>query len=443
MNFMPRDITQRSFFLILFTGLCVALSGATDAQAAEALPCLNAPAKSSTSGQIIRVSNDSELQQAVANLVDNTTILLNPGQYNLSKTLYIRKANITIEGPAGTCDQATLAGKGMDNSSYGEVAHGIWTDAPNLTVRNLTIKNVYYHSIAINRGAESPIIYNVRMLDSGEQFIKASSAADGNFVDDGTVAYSIMQYTSGPPKTDHGGGVGYTNGVDVHGGQRWIIRNNVFKDFHTPDGSANQWNPAILMWRGAKHTLSENNIFINCDRAIAYGLGQYSETVYSHEGGIIRNNMIYNAPGLFSSARKLDSDGAIIIWDSPGTKIYHNTALTSGNLNKFVEFRFRTSGSIANNNLGDAPIAARSGAVFSASNNSSASTAELFANPASGNLRLKESAASSLASVPYLSEAATDIDGESRNVPKVHPGADQFNGISPPSPPSDVKGVGL
>ena len=91
-----------------------------------------------------------------------------------------------------------------------------------------------------------PWIYNVRLLDAGEQFIKGSSGGFGIGVDDGVVEYTIMAYTNGPPSTNHGGGTGYTNGVDIHGGDGWLISNNLFKNFHTPDGSDHLWKPCGL-----------------------------------------------------------------------------------------------------------------------------------------------------------------------------------------------------
>lgn len=65
----------------------------------------------------------------------------------------------------------------------------------------------------------------------------ASPATDG--ADNGRVGYSVIEYTAGPPKTDHGGGIGYTNGIDVHTGKNWVIRNNLIRGFHTPDTSGN------------------------------------------------------------------------------------------------------------------------------------------------------------------------------------------------------------
>jgi len=186
----PRIILQIGISITLF--ITSSYAAAVSCPQAPSLPISpNAP--------VINVSSEQDLQNAVSSAAAGSVINVQPGTYNLSSTLYVRNSDITITGPDGSCDTVILAGKGMDNSNYGQTAHGIWTDAPGLTVRNLTIKDVYYHSIALNHGAESPLIYNVKMLDAGEQFIKASSAPDGNYVDNGRVEYSVMAYTSTPP----------------------------------------------------------------------------------------------------------------------------------------------------------------------------------------------------------------------------------------------------
>jgi hypothetical protein len=180
--------------------------------------------------------------------------------------------------------------------------------------------------------------------------------------------FSWLEYTAGPPATSHGTGIGYTNGLSVHTADNWVIRNNVFKNFHTPDAATYLWNPAVLVWNHSQNTLTEKNIFINVDRAIAYGL-IHQTTGTDHAGGTIRNNVVYLQPGLMSAARKAGSDGAIIVWDSPNTQVYHNTILTNGNVVKAIEFRFVTTGGEARNNLADAPIGSRDGATFAQSGN--------------------------------------------------------------------------
>jgi hypothetical protein len=93
-----------------------------------------------------------------------------------------------------------------------------------------------------------------------------------------------------------------------------------------------------------------------------------------------------------SAGRKVSCDGMIIVGDSPGTKVYHNTLLTHGNVFTSVEFRFHTTGGEARNNLADALLGTRDGATFSQSGNLLTATASLFVNPNAGALHLKSTA---------------------------------------------------
>lgn len=377
--------------------------------------CLNASPLPEPTGYIVMVSNAQQLHDAIDNLQANTTVLIQPGDYVLNKTLYIQENNITLRGNSNYCDQVNLIGQGMEQANYGNVPHGIWTNASNLTVQNLTIRDVYFHPIQFDANADSPTLYNLRLLDAGEQFVKGSSGGGlGTGVDNGVVEYTIMAYSVAPPNTDHGGGgTGYTNGIDIHGGDGWQIRHNLFKNFHTPDGSDHLWNPAILMWNGSSNTLTENNVFIDVDRAIAYGLTNRASG-NDHYGGIIKNNMIYTTPGIYSSTRRANSDAMIIIWDSPQTQVLHNSILTNLNQRFSIEFRFDTTDGQVRNNLSDADIGDRNGATYSQSGNLSSANPNMFINPTSGDLHLKHTATDAIDQVAPPADAMRDFDHELR-----------------------------
>jgi hypothetical protein len=393
---------------------------------------LGAPALPPPTGNLVHVSTVSALQSAVSNVSEGTTIMIAPGNFQLTKTLFVRKDNVTIRGEENNCDGTTLIGKGMENTNFGNVPHGIWTDAANLKVQNLTIRSVFHHPIQFSPNADSPHIYNVRLLDAGEQFIKGSSGGYGLGVDDGIVEYTILEYLTAPPNIDHGGGIGYTNGVDIHGGQNWIIRNNLFRNFHTPDSARHIFNPAVLMWNGAQGTVTENNTFIDVDRAVAYGLIDRGVGP-DHREGIIRNNFVYQRPGLFSSTRRSQSDGLIIAWDSPNTQIVHNTILTNNNSTDAIQFRWDTEGSQANNNLADEGIHSRNGARFTQTGNFLRATSSMFIAPGNANLHLKSTATAAIDKVAILTEAPRDIDGHMRpRGVRADIGADE-HGPSPPN----------
>ena len=173
----------------------------------------DAPQLPITGTRIVNVATEPQLQTAMGNLQTGDTILLANETYNLTSTLYVNgKNNVTIRGASGSTN-VVLAGKGMDNSSYGNVPFGIWSNGTNTTIAHLTIRDTWDNEIIFNPGAQSPHVYCVRLINAGSQFIKSNptDVNAGSGVDNGIVEYCWVEYTGSPP-ADHGSGVGYFNG---------------------------------------------------------------------------------------------------------------------------------------------------------------------------------------------------------------------------------------
>ena len=394
----------------------------------------DAPQLPITGTRIVNVSTEPQLQTAMGNLQNGDTILLANGTYNLTSSLYINgQQNVTIRGTNGSTN-VVLVGKGMDNASYGNVPFGIWSNGTNTTIAHLTIRDTWDNEIIINSGAQSPHIYCVRLLNAGSQFIK-SNPTDVNAgigVNNGMVEYCWFEYTGSPPN-DHGAGVGYFNGISAHAAKDWIVRGNLFKNLHNPDTAAYLWNPAVLFWRHSVNTVTEQNTFLNVDRAIAYGLDN-TTPYFDHAGGIIRNNFVCLTPGLMSAGRKAGSDGSIIAWNSPNTQIDHNSVLLNGNEFYPIEFRFSTTTNCAaRNNLADASIHLRDSATASLSGNLSTATAVMFVNSATADLHLLASATNAIDKVSLLATVTNDFDGNVRpQGASADIGADEFIIVTPP-----------
>jgi len=382
---------------------------------AEAASPGNAPPLPIIGSRIVNVATEAQLQTAMGNLQSGDTIVLANGTYNLTASLYINgRNNITIRGNAGSTN-VVLAGRGMDNSNYGAVPFGIWSNGTNTTIAHLTIRDTWDNEIILNPGAQSPRIYCVKLLNAGSQFIKSNptDANSGSGVNNGIVEYCWFEYTGSPPG-DHGGGAGYFNGISAHAAQNWIIRGNLFKNLHNPDSAAYLWNPAVLFWRHSANTVTEQNLFINVDRAVAYGLDN-ATPYFDHAGGVIRNNFVYLAPGLMSASRSAGSDGSLIAWNSPGTQIDHNTVLLNGNESFAVEFRFSTTTNCtARNNLADKPIHLRDSAFATLTGNLLTASPGLFVNPSSADLHLLASATNAIDKAPTLAAVTNDFDGDLR-----------------------------
>lgn len=396
--------------------------------AAHARPIDSPPPLPAPTGSVVNVSTVAQLLQAVSNLSSNTTIVLAPGTYNLTSTIWINGtySNVGIRGATNNRDDVVLLGRGMNDSS---IPHGLWVggNVQGITIANLTIRDVYYHALMLNSVTESPRIYNIRLANAGEQLLKANPHSGGGGPDDGIVEYSVIEYTS-TSKTD------YTNGVDVHTGRNWIIRHNLFRNIKAPAGPIA--GPAILMWNGSSNTTVEGNTFINCQREIAMGLIDRPGT--DHSGGIVRNNFIYRAPGM-------SADAAIMVADSPNTQVLHNTVLVSGTYPQPIEYRFGGStGIVIRNNLVDGNIVARDGASATVSGNA-ASSAAMFVNPAAGDLHLKSTATTAIDKASPISGMTQDFDGDARpagSAPDI--GADEFLPASAPAPtpPTNVRIIG-
>jgi hypothetical protein len=398
------------------------------AQAIQAATPGNAPALPITGTRIVNVATEPQLQTAMGNLQNGDTLLLANGTYNLTSSLYVNsRHNITIRGASGSTN-VVLVGKGMDNATYGNVPFGIWSNGSNTTIAHLTIRDTYDNEIIFNPGAQSPHVYSVRLINAGSQFIKSNptDVAAGVGVNNGLIEYCWFEYTGSPP-ADHGAGVGYFNGISAHAANNWIVRGNLFKNLHNPNTAAYLWNPSVLFWRHSTNTITEQNTFINVDRAVAYGLDN-TTPYFDHAGGQVRNNFVYLAPGLLSPARRASSDGSLIAWNSPGTRIDHNTLLLNTNLNFAIEFRFTTTTNCtARNNLADAGINLRDSAVATRSGNFLTAVPGLFLEPPNGDLHLISAATNVIDKAPALNTITNDFDGETRPKGAAYDiGADEF-----------------
>ena len=359
------------------------------------------PAPLPLTGRLVHVATEPQLQNAIRNIASNTTIVLAPGTYHLTRTLAIDGAfsNVVIRGATGDRDAVVLAGNGMTRAND-SVQFGIWTGGgvEGVTIANLTIRDVPYHAIIFNAGTQKPHVFNVHLVDAGQQFIKSNPDGRGGGVNGGIVEYSLIEYTTKAKD-------GYTNGVDVHTGARWIVRHNLFRNIVAPNGLA---GPAVLIWNRSTGTITEGNQFVNCARGVSYGLQDVKG--FDHAGGIIRNNYFFraaNQPG----------DAAILVADSPDTQVVNNTVFVSGTYRTPIEYRFAgTTGTMIVNNITDGAIAARDGASATRRTNIEGADGRLFVNALAGDLHLAATAATAIDHGSPIAEVTDDWDGDPRPI---------------------------
>jgi hypothetical protein len=410
---------------VLFLELFVHLMAPQRLEAAAARP---APPLPAPSGIIVNVATEAQLQAAVAALASNTTIMLAPGTYTLTSTLYVNGtfANVALRGSTQNSDDVVLQGPGMTNASYGNVPFGVWVggSVQGITIANLTIRDLYYHPIILNAGTQSPHIYNVHLINAGQQFVKSNPDSSGGGVNNGLVEYAVIEYITTSRDS-------YTNGVDVHTGQNWVIRNSLFHNIRAPQGQLA--GPVILMWNGSSNSIADGNTFIDCQREIAFGLIE-RVTPHDHSGGIVRNNFIYRSASVAG-------DVGIGVFDSPNTQVLQNTALISGTYQNAVEYRFvESTGVVIANNLVDAAVQARDGATGAVTNNYLSAAPSMFVNATAGDLHLVATDAAVIGKVPTLQNALLDWDGNARPVGRLSDyGADQFSAGALPTAPVNVR----
>ncbi len=427
---------------ILLTSFVQPISAAKPqlAQADEPLcPALPAP-----SGNIINVSNVTQLVNAVNGASPGDTILIADGNYDLNGA-YLRMdtPQVTLRSASGNRSSVVLDGNYVTTEIIQIVASDV-------TVGDITLREAYYHPIHVmseSTDTLNTLIYNVHIIDPGEQAIKINPAGSG-YPDDGMIACSHIQLTdTGRPHIRNNC---YTGGIDAHQARNWTIRDNVIEGFWCASGLSEH---GIHMWRGCRDTTIERNILNNNARGIGLGLvtsgtgRTYADdpcpdaTGYVDDfGGIIRNNFVFaNSSGLFASDAGFDS--GVAIWNSCNTRVLHNTvASTQTPSASSIEWRFDNTVVELRNNLVTNRLWDRGG-DSTLSGNFEYQPLSLFVDGVNGDLHLAETAAVAIDQVGSLGDVANDIDGDSRPIGAAADiGADEY-GVPRPNAVMDLRVV--
>lgn len=373
-----------------------------------------------TSTRIVNVSNVTQLNNAIGSLQAGDTIVLADGTYNITSSLVVSQPNVTIMGNGPGCGGASIVGGGLNNASG--ATHIVWTDASNLSIAQLTMRDSYDNLFICNAGCSSPHLYNLNLYNSGSQFIKINGS-NASKISGVLIEYNRFEYLSGAEPNDHGSGYGYYNGISAHGTDGMIVRDNVFYNLHVSDSCAsnNCNNPSVLIWNGSINPVVERNLFVNVDQGISFGLVQRG-SFNDMSGGIARNNVFYNSSNFWSSTRisGATNDGMIRTFESPNSKIYNNTIISNGSFGKCIVNRFSTStGVLLRNNICDVAINSTDlGATATLNNNITNSTSALFTSQVTANFHLL-SGATSVIDQGYdtIADVPQDYEKGTRSLP--------------------------
>jgi len=369
-------------------------------------------------GDVVHVKTATELEQAVRSMKSGQTIVLAAGEYRITHDLVPGAKtpkplrNIAFRGATGKREDVVIRGPGQENTEGNPQSCFQFNNVDGALVADLSIGDFFHHPIMLHGrfGCRAVRMRNLRLFDAGQQFVKGTSGGPGRIgAKDCIVEHCLIEYTDIGPIANQG----YTQGVDIHRGDRNIVRDCVFRNMHVKPGLRFQHGPAVLMWNDSRDSLVERCVFLDCDRGVQFGVSEKPKDGPSdHSGGVIRNNFFY------TSRRITNADAPILAWNSPGTKILHNTILTNGTCPNAIEYRFtNTKGVIIANNLTDAKILSRNGAEAEVYGNFTEAAPGMFVDPAGGDLQLKSPVAGVVGAAEKLRPPLTAADC-----------ADDFNG---------------
>lgn len=380
---MPKD-------KIIFVLFALLLWVPAHSKAAEPPSSLvHCPPMPSPPPEAILINQESDLRALATSAPANATLLLAAGIYQMQDFLHLSVSGLTLRGVTGNRGEVVLDFGGMLAGHF-----GILVDADDVTIADLTIRNAKDHGVSI-QGVDRPVLYNLHILDIGDQLVKVNPAGDGS--QDGLLACSRLEYTTTAPDD-------YTNGISAHDAHHWTVRDNAWLRIRGPAGVT---GPTILFWSGSSDTLVERNWLFDCYRGVAFG--NPSHTGLDHSGGIVRNNMIsFNQP----------HDVAIEMTHAQGWLVAHNTALLRSpapGLTWGMEARYAESQGTFAYNLTNLEIwEDRDGADGSVLGNATTAQPGWFVDPHQGDLHVGQAVSAVIDQAALLAEVTDDYDGQLR-----------------------------
>ena len=357
---------------------------------AEPCPPLPPPA-----GPVVTVSSVSALEAAVSGATPGLTILVAPGHYDLDGVfLRIAAPGVTLRGQGGDREAVVLDG----NYVTTEIVQVV---ASNVTVADLTLREAYDHPIHVMpsgaAATDGTLVYNVHVVDPGQQAIKVNPLVSGGpYADGGTVACSRLELTEAGRSRVRDDC--YPGGVDAHAARGWTVRDNVIEGFWCASGLSEH---AVHFWKASRDTTVERNVLRDNARGIGLGL----------------------------------LDCGVCLWQACGAQALHNTVWSGDPAASFsaVEWRFAHTSAAVTNNLVNVPLRERDGASAIVAGNVTGAAAHWFVGASSGDLHLAPSASSAI-DQGVVSSVTDDMDAETRpRGAAADVGADETGPVVPPA----------
>ncbi len=282
---------------------------------------------------VIEVNSVQELMWTEDTCKDgNVTILIADGTYIIPNGLWIAGDNITYRSKSGNRDSVILKGDF-------KTSHIFWIASDHVTIQDISIGEVNDHGIQIlsEKDADYCLVKNVRFFNIKEQMLKSSGNNSGTYSDYTRIEDCLFEFTQEVAYQS------YTGGIDVHMGKNWVVNGNTFKNIQFPKGNLTEG--AIHFWDGSSGTSISNNTIENCDRGILLGLDNSS-----HDKGTIVDNHISTT-----------KDVGIYLCNATNSIVKNNQVTVPEAYPNAIEYRFKTEGTLIQNNSVNKKITSRSG----------------------------------------------------------------------------------
>ncbi|MDA3922892.1 MAG: right-handed parallel beta-helix repeat-containing protein [Salinisphaera sp.] len=316
--------------------------------AAGLLSCLCGPA---LAADIVNVHSLRGLRQAIASApATGQIIVLAKGVYHQTRPIDIqRRGHLTISGATSDFDDTVISGPGINDQ---RVSTNFRVDrSKDVTIRNMTLENSYYHGVQINRNSDYFTANNLKTWDNGESGFKVTSPSHGHgadaYSDYGTIENCVIGFTTAGQR-------GVVEGIDIVGAVGWDIRSNRLHNIRKPNGHAAY---AIFAKGNSQNIVIDNNIVSDSFVALSFGGGgtgarffRNGDTRYETRGGVIRHNLMYDL-----------IDTGIYLNKAHNFDVYGNTIINNGHHVGAIVTRYPQSSGRIHGNVVSAPIKRRDG----------------------------------------------------------------------------------
>jgi pectate lyase len=369
------------------------------------------------SGKIVYVNTVEQIQQAVLTANPEETIIIADGMYSLQKSLLIEnKTHLTVRGASDDPSKVVLKGGGWKGGSPTDLV--VIRSSGDITIAYLTITEARSYGIKVEAISDEPHPTNINILrcnflNIGTRAIKGTAPKDQKPLVGGSVRLCRFENTKIPDTSWLYRG-DYISAIDMMYLNNWTFSDNVFKNIRGANGGG---RGAIFIWNQSRNIVVERNIFVGCDRSIAFGNPSeptnYQPGTLHVYNGIICNNFI--------TTDIVGGKGIEVVW-ADNVKVCFNTIYTPDLEYRAIHYFQKISGLFVANNLVRGRIFGEGDALLEG--NIIGEQSGYFNDPSSGDLHLNLHAREALGKGVKLSVVMDDIDGHKRRK-LTNVGADQ------------------